>query len=164
MLELYFAESATYREKLNEIIFGKLNAPFTIKRTQNGKPYIEGNPLFFSVSHSGDTAVIAISDKPVGVDLEVVRERKYESVLSRFTPRERAEICSFSDFLKHWVVREAYIKLHGDTLAEMLNSLEYTDGVLKDGGKAASCAVQVFDEGDLIYAVCTAASEKITII
>ena len=36
-----------------------------LARTENGKPYIDGNPLYFSLSHSGKHGVIAVCDKPV---------------------------------------------------------------------------------------------------
>ena len=53
-----------------------LNEPIeevVILREEKGKPYIEGNPLYISISHSGDFAAIAIESKPVGIDVEVIK-------------------------------------------------------------------------------------------
>lgn len=42
-------------------------------RTPEGKPYLAGSPVEISLSHSGSWAVCALSDAPVGVDIEAIR-------------------------------------------------------------------------------------------
>ena len=44
------------------------------KTTDKGKPYFEGDPMYFSLSHSGSFALCAVSDRPVGADLEYADE------------------------------------------------------------------------------------------
>lgn len=44
-----------------------------ILRTSEGKPYFAGHEAEFSISHSGPWAVCAISEGPVGVDIERIR-------------------------------------------------------------------------------------------
>ncbi len=67
----------------------------------NGKPYVEGNPFYFSLSHSGDYAVCAISDSPVGVDIE--KEKKLsEKIKGRFAKN-----------ILEWTEKEAKGKLTG---------------------------------------------------
>ena len=139
MLEIYFTENEDVYGKLKNYLSGLLSTPVEILKTENGKPYLEGDPLFFSLSHSRDRALIAISDKPVGADLEVITDRKYKAVLSRFPEKERNEIANAQDFLMHWVVREAYIKMLGSTIAEKLKRLSFVDGVLYDNGKRVNC-------------------------
>ena len=142
-----------YRTK-NEKIYEKLKSLLPdceIKRTENGKPYTDG--IFFSITHTGDTALIAISDCPVGIDAEILKERHFSSVLKRFTPREQSEIGTTAEFLKHWVVKEAYIKLIGGTLAHDLNRLEYFNGLLHCDGLKADCNI-LCSADDLVYAVC----------
>lgn len=155
MLKIYFTENEDVYEKLKSYLSGLLTSPFNILRTENGKPYLEGDPLFFSVSHSRGRALIAISDKPVGADLEAVTERKYKAVLSSFPEKEKAEIANAQDFLKHWVVREAYIKMLGSTLAEKLKNLSFTDGVLYDGGAPAECEITQGNKDGCVYCICT---------
>ena len=43
------------------------------KKGENGKPYFEGAPFFFNLSHSGEYVVCALSDAEVGVDIEKAR-------------------------------------------------------------------------------------------
>lgn len=40
----------------------------------SGKPYAVGLPAEFSISHSGKIVVCAVSNKPIGVDIELVRQ------------------------------------------------------------------------------------------
>ena len=154
MLEVYFTENENVYEKLKNILSRLLPSPFRIAKTENGKPYLEGNPLFFSLSHSKDKAVIAVCDKPVGVDAEVVADRNFKAVLSRFSEKEQKEIAGTEHFLKHWVVREAYIKMLGATLAEKLSSLSYIDGVLYDGRVTPDCELINGCKDGLVYCIC----------
>lgn len=151
MIEIYRTENNGVYEKTAKII----GVPeSSILKTGNGKPYVEGNRVFFSLSHTSAYAVIAVSDRPIGIDAEVLREKKYTSVLKRFSGRERAQIVSFYEFLENWVVKEAYIKLRGYTLASHLKRLEYYGGVLYADGQRTDCNILIFSDGELIYAVC----------
>lgn len=126
MTEIYLTDGNP-RARLLGILDKRLGS-YEIKTAQNGKPYIEGDPLFFSYSHSGERGLLAISVRPVGADFELFRGRTRDSVLRRFTGRERAEIACERDFLFHWTAREAYIKLYGSTLAEMWKRVEFFGG------------------------------------
>lgn len=97
-------------------------------RTERGKPYFPAFPeVFFSVSHSGSFLVCAVSDGPVGVDLQIHERRKGESeeeaflrlsaIAKRFfSPAESEFVSQFSDlrrFFLLWTARESYVKLNG---------------------------------------------------
>ena len=157
MTELFLTENCDVYEKTETLLKQRLSIPFEIKRNENGKPYIGGNPLFFSLSHSGNLALIAISDSPCGVDLELVCGKSRKVVLNSFTPEERNEIDSERDFLKHWGVRESYIKMLGQTLAEKLKCLKYAGGVLFDGGTQVNCSVLTADRENFVYSLCVQA-------
>ena len=148
MIELYRTEKDVAHGKLKVL----LPAECEIKRTENGKPYTDS--VCFSLTHTGDTALIAISDKPVGIDAEIIRKRNFSSLLKRFSAREQTEIKSTADFLRHWVIKEAYIKLIGGTLAHYLKNLEYFGGELLVDGVKADCNILLASSGDLIYCVC----------
>lgn len=156
MTELYsvLKEGDMY-EKVKELSSRHIAAPTEILRTKNGKPYFKDNPLFFSLTHSGRHALVVFCDKPVGVDLETFKKRTYGHIISRFSERERAEICDERSFLSHWTVREAFIKMKGGTIAEYLKRLEYHDGKLYLDDAAQDCRItmHVFDFG--IAAVCS---------
>lgn len=155
MLELYITENKDLYSKLDGLLARHGCANAVIHRTKNGKPYVGGNPLFFSLAHSGNIALIALCSKSVGVDAEVKRERKYAALLSRFSAEERKEIAGAEDFLRHWVVREAYVKMLGATLAEKLDNLAFYGGKLSDGGAYVTCNISAGETENIIYCVCT---------
>ena len=149
MLKLYRTNNEQVHEKLKSL----LPADSEIKRTENGKPYTDG--ACFSITHTGDTALIAISDCPIGIDAEILQKRKFSSVLKNFSSREQSEIGENNiEFLKHWVVKEAYIKLIGGTLAHDLKRLEYHGGQLYYNGIKANCNILCTCLDNLIYCVC----------
>lgn len=159
MTELFLTENCGLYEKTENLLRERLAEPFEIRRNENGKPYIAGNPLYFSISHSGGFAMIAICDFPCGVDMELVCGKSRKVVLNSFSDEERAEIDSERDFLKHWVVRESYIKMLGLTLAAKLKSLKYVGGVLYDGGEKADCCNFPADGENFVYSLCVQAQE-----
>ena len=56
-----------------------------IKHHANGMPYIEDcTELFISISHSRKSIAVAISNTPIGIDLEEI-ERKQYSLLKKYT-------------------------------------------------------------------------------
>lgn len=154
MIEIYLCRNDVH-ERLNGILSQKLAQQFNILKTESGKPYIEGNPLHFSLSHSDDKGIIAISDKPVGADIEIFKDRLRKSVIERFSAREQAEIAGERDFLKHWTAREAYVKLYGLTIAELWKRVEFLDGKLYLDGQALSVKIRHYNLTHGVAAVCT---------
>jgi 4'-phosphopantetheinyl transferase len=81
--------------------------------------------LQFSLSRSGEIALIAVSADPVGADLEHVRPRPglADLVAARFAAAETACVAggcagsSTRSFYRHWVAKEAYLKATGRGLA-----------------------------------------------
>ena len=89
-----------------------------IHRTENGKPYVEEEDVFFSVSHSGALFACAVSDFNIGLDIQI-RDPKDPLKISKryFTPEE----CRFP-FRRIWTRKEALIKYRGVTLKDVLNT------------------------------------------
>ena len=84
-----------------------------------GKPFILDRPdIHFSFSHSGNVAVCAISDQPVGVDVEVPRKISSSLVNYTMNDSEQAQINTSPDpmmqFLYFWTRKEALLKLTGE--------------------------------------------------
>ena len=94
---------------------------------EHGKPYLAGGSIYFSLSHSGKYALCAISDVPVGADIE--RPRAGSARLARrfFTPREAALINSDADFCRLWVQKESYVKALGTGLAEGMSGFDIAE-------------------------------------
>lgn len=97
--------------------------PLNIETNENGKPFIPGCPWKFSISHSDDVLVVAISDEEVGADCEEeVPEEKTGPVSKRFFSDEEQEYCSDSyKFTEVWTKKEAYAKMLGIPLADILD-------------------------------------------
>jgi len=85
-----------------------------------GRPNIEGGP-WFSVSHTGDAAVIATARVPIGVDIERVRPLVWQGSIARhvLTETERGRLEGAGEdeagwaFFKQWTAKEAYLKATG---------------------------------------------------
>ena len=87
-----------------------------------GKPYIE-NGKFFSISHSGDIAVLAISDNEIGIDIEKPREIDKNIIKRCFTDKEAEFTGSSSEkFIRIWTLKEAVSKLFGEGLSFGFNT------------------------------------------
>lgn len=92
-----------------------------------GKPYLKDYPnIKFSISHSGEIAVVAISDVDVGCDIERTGRYKEEVVERCFSKEEQDFIFSQTDkdavFTKIWVAKESFVKALGLGLSVKLNS------------------------------------------
>ncbi len=89
-----------------------------ILRKDHGKPYIPGG-VEFNLSHSGDVTVCAVSASPVGVDIELIKEREISRLIKAFGERERQCIeeknaeARLREFYRAWTVKEAVCKLKG---------------------------------------------------
>lgn len=83
-----------------------------------GKPYLQGNPVYFNVSHSGEYLAVAVSKSPVGVDLQKskqIRDAMFQRVVQ---PQEKMLIREDAqwDFLRLWTLKESFVKAEGKGL------------------------------------------------
>ena len=105
----------------------------------NGKPYLKGGGLEFSVSHTDGAICAAFSENgEIGIDVERrdrrVSEGLYKRVLSE---EEQFHLTSNLDFLRFWVQKEAFLKRLGIGITRDLrgiNSLELPDTAVIDCG------------------------------
>lgn len=110
------------------------------RRGRNGKPELVGLPDApqVSISHSGGWAMVALADRPVGVDVERVQDRwghrpptglfasaEVAAVAAAGSPPARAEL-----FVRLWTRKEACVKAAGGTM------LPHGIGVPTLGGEA----------------------------
>jgi len=103
-----------------------------------GKPALSGGPCF-NISHAGDYAVLAVSGKEVGVDIERWRKADTVALAKRFYhPHEQAALFAASDpvecFFTIWSLKESYIKAIGRGFAVAPSSF----AVLPDESDGAS--------------------------
>lgn len=89
-----------------------------LRYDEDDKPYLEKGTLYVSLDYSGQYAVCAIHDKPVGVAVEVIRgaEEKFmrrvcsEQEFSYVRPYEEG---GFVRFWECWTAKEALFRLTG---------------------------------------------------
>jgi 4'-phosphopantetheinyl transferase len=98
-----------------------------------GKPALVDHNLEFNLSHSGDFALIAITDgRRVGIDIEQIRQGISSQVIAQqyFSKAEVAELQALpleqrkNAFFTCWTRKEAYIKAHGLGLSLPLESFD----------------------------------------
>ena len=99
-----------------------INYEFDIKRSENGKPYIEED-IFFSLSHTDGFTVCAVSDNNIGIDAEKLRSIKNkEKILFRYTGKEYKNV-SDTEFFEKWTELESRVKYFGEKLMAIKKSL-----------------------------------------
>ena len=95
---------------------------------EHGKPSIVGHPeIFFNLSHCKEAVVCAISDKPIGVDVECIREAKESLINYTMNEEEKQEIATSdnpaSAFIRLWTMKEATSKLVGTGITNDVKTL-----------------------------------------
>ncbi|MDY3014802.1 MAG: 4'-phosphopantetheinyl transferase superfamily protein [Evtepia sp.] len=95
--------------------------PMTLRRNRYGKPFLEGSPVQFSLSHAGDWVACGLADCPLGVDIEKVQPVEPEMYGLCLTPRERQQLewmpmAPERRFIQLWTLKESFGKLRGDGL------------------------------------------------
>lgn len=98
------------------------------QRNQWGKPELVGrDDVFFNLSHSGNWVVCAVSDRPVGVDVELPR-CSLDLARRFFRPEELdgLEQMDWQDrriwLNRLWTAKEAFVKTVGKGVAMGLNT------------------------------------------
>ena len=159
MEKVFFAKRENFpsTERLMQAVF---SAHYGIRdarivRGENGKPFLEGNALFFSVSHTEKLYFVAVSEENIGIDAEPTdREIHLPALLSRFPAAERSEIADKADFLRHWTARESGTKWMGGTLADAFSRLSYSEGRLYYRALPLPVNVSLFEREGHIVALC----------
>lgn len=131
--------------------------PLTVAYESKGKPYIFHVPWHYNLSHSKDYVALAISDAPVGIDIQ--EKRPYtDSLVKRFF--SEAEAAAYENLLPAtdretlfytlWCRKEAYGKLLGTGLTEDV----LKRNMLKD------VSVHLHEYGELPgYCICVCSGE-----
>ncbi len=97
--------------RLVERSYGKVTAD------ENGKLHVKG--VEFNLSHSGHYVAFAVSDSPVGIDIEsvgrnmdiarrVMTEEEYEDYIDKVEEKDREDV-----FIRMWTAKESYMKALG---------------------------------------------------
>lgn len=85
----------------------------------NGKPYLDGCPYYFSISHSNNAVIASVADSEVGVDIQYAVD-DYDRVAKRVcTNNELMAIKDKYDFVRIWALKEATVKCLGTGIADL---------------------------------------------
>ena len=81
-----------------------------------GAPYIEGGP-YFSISHCKRGIAVAVSENPIGIDIEAIRTFSPDLMRKTMNEDEQLRITSSAipevEFIRFWTQKEALLKLQG---------------------------------------------------
>ena len=132
-----YLRSLTGEFLIRNIISHQLNIDYpniALTKNEYGKPFIEDYPDFhFNISHSGNWVVCAISNMPVGIDIELMKPIDYSLAEHFFYPREYERLVNAENksdcFYDIWTLKESFIKAVGTGLSLPLTSF----GVKTDG-------------------------------
>ena len=99
-------------------------------RGDHGQLSVKDDPRFLCLSHSGPLTVLAVSDEPVGVDLERIHTVSEPTVRRVFPPSFQAEMEGVEGeerdeaFTRLWTRLEAALKLDGRGLTAPRSEFE----------------------------------------
>ena len=110
------------------------------KLNSYGKPYIEGWEKDFSISHTRDLSLVAVSSEAIGIDIEDIGR---DIDLEKF---KRTKFLNFDEdaynnkekFLMRFTALEAYLKYLGKGFhkdARTISIRKVNDGIVIDDGK-----------------------------
>lgn len=101
----------------------------TLKFNEFGKPLIDN--LYFSISHSNNIIVVGISNKNIGIDVEMEKTiRKTEKIKNLLDLKS-----SYTSLIEEWTKYEATIKYYGltifkkITIPQFINSIKLNDHI-----------------------------------
>ena len=118
---------------------------------EHGKPSFHLSPLtshlYFSLSHCKQGIAVAVSDQPVGIDIEGIRHAEQDLIERTMNREEQALICSDRDFTRLWTQKEAVLKAEGTGI----ESFEQLQGVLSRLPSALS--LQTIEKDNYIYSI-----------
>lgn len=115
---------------------------------ENGKPAVEGASVYVSVSHSGPWVLCALGEKPLGVDVEVIRGADQKFMARACSEAEMAYIAfgregCYHRFWECWTAKEALFKVTGKGPLLSLSRLALPQNVVLRYTEANGCAVTV---------------------
>ena len=85
----------------------------------SGKPMLQGHPdIHFSMSHCHEAVAVAVSDRPVGIDIETIAHYSTEVARRVMSDDEMRQIEASANpevaFTRLWTMKESLFKLTGD--------------------------------------------------
>lgn len=138
----------------------------------NGKPFIEGVPYAFNLSHSGRFAFLAYheSNEPIGADIQEVRQMRDGMVKKllhdkeyAFLPEDKELQCLHLNRL--WTVKESFVKMTGEGLTRDLRTIyvDFEKGKVRTEDGVTGAFIVGEWEDAYYYSVCTIHEKSVQI-
>jgi len=133
---------------------------------RNGKPEVTG--VFFNLSHSGNLAVCAISNKEGGCDVEKAGKVKGNIAKRFFSEEENRYLDRFEgdskqeEFYRLWTMKESYLKMTGEGMSVRLDSFTFRiddDVKLYRDNIQLPCYIKEYDISGYKLTVCAMEKE-----
>lgn len=162
MLILYLSKAQNTREsseKFARFLLGKHlgtdGDKLKISRNQYGKPYlVEYSNIHFNISHTKGAIACAVSDCPVGVDIERIRKIDSRVVRYFFSQQEKDYVLADTEntdfrFTEVWTKKEAYLKFLGTGILLPVEKFNVYDI------HVARIGINTVAQGDYILSICS---------
>ena len=134
-----------------------VSTPYTLRATptflynEHGAPYLQGGPCF-SISHCKQGIAVAVSDLPIGIDIEGLRTVDEALVRKTMNQEEQSQIAMSQnpevEFIRLWTRKEAYVKMLGTGIISDMH------GILSDVSSVQWHEIADLDRG-YICTICT---------
>lgn len=93
-----------------------------------GKPAILDFPYYFNISHCNKGCVCAISNQPIGIDIQDIRKINPKLIEKVCTNNEQIKIQNSQnpdkEFIKIWAKKESIVKLSGKGIRQGLHTID----------------------------------------
>jgi 4'-phosphopantetheinyl transferase len=125
-----FPSSEAFFRKVLGTHLGLDTDQLRICRSAYGKPFLEGHSgIHFNISHAAGAIVCAVSERPVGIDMERKRKINFRIMNRFFTENERAFVLTAHNdqderFTHIWTMKESYVKYTGKGFAECFEGFD----------------------------------------
>ena len=115
---------------------------------EHGKPYFENGP-YFSISHCKEGIAVAVSEEPIGIDIEGIRKVDEDLIERVMNTQEQAKITAAKEpereFTRLWTQKEAIVKAQGSGI----QSFEQMQTILNNG----QWTLETFEKANYIYSI-----------
>ncbi len=124
---------------------------------EKGKPYLENESIFFSISHSGEYVLCCLSEKEVGCDIERIKDFNPKIAERFFTEKEKSLLDEGGKelFTRFWTLKESELKKDGTGIGGGLKNYCFADFAGKGEFSAYGCNFFTFSSDGYLISVCT---------
>jgi 4'-phosphopantetheinyl transferase len=121
---------------------------------EHGKPYLPDHTLYYSLSHSHEQWIVALTrGREIGADIEKLEPLEgMDAIIRRYYPLNEQEKLNTLDskqktyaFYKNWTQMEAFVKMHRMGLYARMNTIQKVGhGLMFEGGPDSWAACESY--------------------